>query len=998
MRTLSTLKTSVLIGGSLETSEDDYNVDDFLRGVHSDSDSECDSEPRSASGSSPVDDSDKVFIELESKIPDRDFTKFIMDVAQKTVKQDPSLVKQITFTGLSAYTRDPLNLLISAPTSEGKTYPVIQTLKPFPKEDVWKLGSMSPKVIIRQNGILVDSNNEPIQERVNELKKEIAKLMKGEGEDEGGSKQDEIFELKQKLNKMQQEAKVLIDLSNKIFIFLEPPHSETWTILKPILSHDDYEIEHPYVYEVEGMGFKVKKIVTRGWPAFIFCTAKDESNWPQWPEIVSRCLVTSPNMVPIKYQESNKLISQLKGLPGQIQQKIIVSDEQIELAKKCLTCIKRQIQELSKIKNPVWIPFCNILAEALPSERGTDTRSAKRIFSLLGIIPLTKAHLRPTLIFDRETLVTATLEDLNETLHITQNVNGIPSYKMRIFKDVICEKYKENGMLPLTARAICEYYKRKTGRTMNSENLRKRYLAELINNGLIEEETSSEDKRQKNYYPLVDLDANAADLHVKNTGQTGLESQSVNFSHPFVIKLPKNCTNIPENWLTFEILTLGNYGTGLDKIQLHDPSRNKLSIRQFVEVYEKTDRLVLYFSKPNFTSYHSEVFGDIKYLDSNIKKDAGNYRTEVSVPFVPHFSDEITGDLGSYSINKPPPRPPMEDPNPNPADPIDQGANESSPWPGSNLCSDNNDSNSLTSMAVLEIPRCSPFVKWAGGKTQLLKELNTMIPSKFNRYFEPFLGGGAMFFYLVSCRNLRFSAHLSDINTNLIACYQTLKYDANGLAEALARYEKEYKESNDKRGYYNRLRDDYNYLRDQSSLDKAARFIVFNKTCFNGLYRVNQEGKFDTPWGKRDNPTMYDSYNLRKICVALNSCGASITTNYYEAALSDVKKDDFVYLDPPYYPISETANFTNYSASGFSKRDHVTLSKVFAELANRGSKVLLSNSNTDFIKQLYSGFTIREVNASRAINSDASKRGKNKNTELIISNYLPVTSQGTIIQ
>ncbi len=337
-------------------------------------------------------------------------------------------------------------------------------------------------------------------------------------------------------------------------------------------------------------------------------------------------------------------------------------------------------------------------------------------------------------------------------------------------------------------------------------------------------------------------------------------------------------------------------------------------------------------------------------------------------------------------------RPPMEDPNPNPTN---QGADDSS------LCSDNN--HSLKSMALLEIPRCNPFVKWAGGKTQLLKELNTMIPSKFNRYFEPFLGGGAMFFHLVSCRNLNlnsgFSVHLSDINTNLISCYQTLKYYAIGLIEILARYEKEYKESNDKRGYYNRLRDDYNYLRDQSSLDKAAKFIVLNKTCFNGLYRVNYEGKFNTPWGQRDNPIIYDDENLRKIHIALNYCDdMSITTNDYKTALSNVKKDDFVYLDPPYYPISETANFTNYSASGFSKRDHITLSKIFAELANRGSKVLLSNSNTDFIKQLYSGFTIREVNASRAINSDASKRGKNKNTELIISNYLPVTSQGTIIQ
>jgi len=223
----------------------------------------------------------------------------------------------------------------------------------------------------------------------------------------------------------------------------------------------------------------------------------------------------------------------------------------------------------------------------------------------------------------------------------------------------------------------------------------------------------------------------------------------------------------------------------------------------------------------------------------------------------------------------------------------------------------------------------------------------------------------------------------------LIACYQTVKDDPNGLIEALAKYEKEYKESSDKRRYYNRLRYDYNHL-SQDRLNQSARFITLNKTCYNGMYRENQtEGKFNVPWGKYDNPTICDSDNLRKVSTALNYSDTSIRDNNYKIALSAVKKDDFVYLDPPYYPISETANFTGYSANGFSKEDQITLSKVFVELDNRGSKVLLSNSNTDFIKQLYSGFTIREVNASRAINSDASKRGRNKNTELIISNYLP---------
>jgi hypothetical protein len=266
-------------------------------------------------------------------------------------------------------------------------------------------------------------------------------------------------------------------------------------------------------------------------------------------------------------------------------------------------------------------------------------------------------------------MVTAMLEDLNETLGITQNVNGIPSYKMTIFRDIICKRYKEGSRIGLTTREICDYYKVKTGKTMNSENLRKRYLSELVNNGLLEEEVSPEDKRLKIYSPLVDVEdtraktttATRAKVAGKNTGQTGLEGQSVNFSYPFTIKLPKNCTNIPENWLTFEILALGNYGTGLDKIQLHDSNGNKMSIKQFVEAYEKADRLVLYFSKPDFIGYHSKVFGTIQILDGNGGKHEENYRTGGSVPYVLHFSDEITGDLGSYPSDKPPPRPPMTD-------------------------------------------------------------------------------------------------------------------------------------------------------------------------------------------------------------------------------------------------------------------------------------------------------------------------------------------------
>src|SRR5262249_33327223 len=230
---------------------------------------------------------------------------------------------------------------------------------------------------------------------------------------------------------------VLIDLQGKLWVFLEPPEKETWNILKTMLLHDSFEIEHPYVYDA-GKGFKVKKVVTRGWPACIFCSAKNESDWPAWPEIQSRFLVTSPNMVQQKYLDGNILTAQRMGLPSLLQQQLIVSNSQVELAKKCASYIIGQIRQYnSHNTNPVWIPFAPILGKVLPAEKGTHNRITKRVFSFLTIITLSRAHLRGRLEYGNENLAIADIdEDLHEVLHITQNLSGVPPFKLRIFKEV----------------------------------------------------------------------------------------------------------------------------------------------------------------------------------------------------------------------------------------------------------------------------------------------------------------------------------------------------------------------------------------------------------------------------------------------------------------------------------------------------------------------------------------------------------------------------------
>jgi DNA adenine methylase len=280
---------------------------------------------------------------------------------------------------------------------------------------------------------------------------------------------------------------------------------------------------------------------------------------------------------------------------------------------------------------------------------------------------------------------------------------------------------------------------------------------------------------------------------------------------------------------------------------------------------------------------------------------------------------------------------------------------------------------------------CHPFVKWAGGKGQLIPQIVRLIPTRFARYFEPFLGGGAVFFQIAtsdttSDRN----AFLSDINAELIDAYKVIKDHVEELISALIYHQIEYNKSPKK--YYYHLRDSIKVL---NKIDKAARFITLNKTCYNGLYRVNRNGLFNVPIGRYKNPIICDADNLRKISIVLKRSGSYLRVSDYKKILVEkAEKDDFVYLDPPFFPISNTANFTSYTNNGFSLEDQKDLAAIFNELTGKGCKVLLSNSNTEEIRRLYSNYShlTKVINVNRYINAVASKRVGH--TELLIRNYV----------
>jgi DNA adenine methylase len=274
-----------------------------------------------------------------------------------------------------------------------------------------------------------------------------------------------------------------------------------------------------------------------------------------------------------------------------------------------------------------------------------------------------------------------------------------------------------------------------------------------------------------------------------------------------------------------------------------------------------------------------------------------------------------------------------------------------------------------------------PFIKWVGGKRGLLEQIIPLLPKSFDSYHEPFLGGGALFFELYSRGYLKEKkVFLSDINSELINVYQVVKEKPEKLIENLKRYKK-----NHSKEFYYEIRaldrkDDFN---DLSSLERATRFIYLNKTCFNGLYRVNKKGYFNTPIGSYKNPKIVDEETILNASEALQN--ATILNQSFNKVVDYAKKSDLIYFDPPYYPLTDTANFTSYDSNCFLEDEQEELFKVFKELDNNGCFVTHRNSDTEFIKELYKEYDINIVYANRFINSKSNARGKI--TEVLVRNY-----------
>ena len=266
-----------------------------------------------------------------------------------------------------------------------------------------------------------------------------------------------------------------------------------------------------------------------------------------------------------------------------------------------------------------------------------------------------------------------------------------------------------------------------------------------------------------------------------------------------------------------------------------------------------------------------------------------------------------------------------------------------------------------------------PIVKWVGGKRQLMFELLKNMPKEYNRYFEPFIGGGALFFELQPD-----NAYISDMNEELINLYQVVRDNVDELIEDLQKHDIS-------KEYFMEIRniDRTEEYKNWSNIQKASRFIYLNRTCFNGMYRVNSKGEFNVPFGHYKNPRILDENNLINCSNLLQK--TEVKHADFSEILKEVKKGDFVYFDPPYVPLSETSSFTSYTKDGFDMDMQFKLRDACDEIDSMGVKFLLSNSDTKLVNELYENYNIKKVFASRQINANADGRGKI--TEVLVRNY-----------
>ena len=460
---------------------------------------------------------------------------YCLNICLKEAKKEDRLVNQLLFTMLSAYSNNPINLAINAPSGEGKNYVINTVSSLFPQADIVSLAGMTEKALFHRSGMLVIKNEqgeyEPIEQKLNDIENEIEEKENERTQTKDNNLKQALYsnieQLKINKKDLLKDAKKLIDLSNKVIIFLDTPPEKLLAGLLPLLSHDKYEVEYEYVDTHNGI--KTKSNVLRGWSAVIFAQAQDYSHYRRYPELQRRFITTNPTMSQEKYNQAIDLISFKNSLPDLVYQNEIVSDDEKDKAKEIVKGIKQRIIEICSDVKPgkhnIIIPYNDLISELLPKEKASDMTRANRLFGFLSLLPLVFFHERPRLVVVKkgdiriQTIPIATFEDLQKTISLMEYSDGVRPYILEWYYEVLLKSFEEKtepdlkvnsrgdelkeDRIALTSQDIIKKHKEIHQETLTTKQLLENYLYPLLNQGYIDKVDSRIDMRAKIYFPVI---------------------------------------------------------------------------------------------------------------------------------------------------------------------------------------------------------------------------------------------------------------------------------------------------------------------------------------------------------------------------------------------------------------------------------------------------------------------------------------------------------------
>ncbi|WKT58512.1 hypothetical protein QVH35_03770 [Candidatus Nitrosotenuis chungbukensis] len=429
-------------------------------------------------------------------------TTFIEDIENyldTEIVDDKDLVSIILRVGLSAYTKNPLNLMVKAPSSEGKSYAVNQVISLFPNEDVLFLGGMSPSALIHERGIIVDENDHPIEDRVDTLDNEIRQC----------HDTNRKRELEQQKRALLNNSRNLIDMGGKILVFLDTPDWNLWRKLKPILSHDRESIQFK-VTDKTGKGtLMTKNTIIRGWPAVIYCSAKNEEGFPDWAEIETRFLIASPNTEIAKYKKANHLTATKQSIPH-FAETMLCSDPRGKDRSKCYVgLLKKMICEISQDGNGVYNPFYRIIAELLPSNEGAMMRVAKQFFALCNLETFINSYQRCKIVYEKDQTKKecpiVSLHEIERTILLLGKPSHLPPDKVKFFEQVFEKAVAGKIDGEITSADLAVKYREITGKSTNPKKILENYLTPLYYAGVLASRTNPNDARGYLYKKISDI-------------------------------------------------------------------------------------------------------------------------------------------------------------------------------------------------------------------------------------------------------------------------------------------------------------------------------------------------------------------------------------------------------------------------------------------------------------------------------------------------------------